>query len=82
MLAQLVYFVVVFVVDVVVVVVVVNVVVVAMFVVTGHTSYLVWPIKVILRLMEAAVEFVWWGGCGALYSHFHVQPKYNALWAI
>ena len=30
---------------------------------------------VVLRLMEAAVEFVWlW--CG-LHSHFHVQPNYS-----
>ena len=30
---------------------------------------------VVLRLMEAAVEFVWlW--C-SLHSHFHVQPNYS-----
>ena len=30
--------------------------------------------NVVLRLMEAAVKFVWgWG----LLSHFHVQPNYS-----
>ena len=30
--------------------------------------------NVALRLMEAAVEFVWWWG---LHSHFNVQPNYS-----
>ena len=36
-------------------------------------------INVVLRLMEAAFEFVWWGGGvgWGLHSHFHVQPKYS-----
>ena len=32
--------------------------------------------NVVLRLMEAAVEVVWWWGWG-LHSHFHVQPNYS-----
>ena len=32
--------------------------------------------NVVLRLMEAAVEFVWWWGWG-LHSNFHVQPNYS-----
>ena len=32
--------------------------------------------NVVLRLMEAAVEFVWWWGWG-LQSHFNVQPNYS-----
>ena len=35
--------------------------------------------NVVLRLMEAAVEFVWWGGVvglwWGLHSHFFVQPN-------
>ena len=31
--------------------------------------------NVVLRLTEAAVEFVWWGGWG-LQSHFPVQPNH------
>ena len=30
--------------------------------------------NVVLRLTEAAVEFLWWVGWG-LQSHFHVQPN-------
>ena len=30
--------------------------------------------NVVLRLTEAAVEFLWWGGWG-LQSPFHVQPN-------
>ena len=35
--------------------------------------------NVVLRLMEAAVGFVWWGGGGVctLHSPFHVQPNYS-----
>ena len=40
--------------------------------------------NVVLRLMEAAVEFVWRGGgvgggwgCWGVHSHFHVQPNYS-----
>ena len=32
--------------------------------------------NVVLRLMEAAVEFMWWWGWG-FHSHFHVQPNYS-----
>ena len=32
--------------------------------------------NVVMRLMEAAVDFVWWWGWG-LHSHFHVQPNYS-----
>ena len=33
--------------------------------------------NVVLRLIEAAVEFLWWGvGWSGLHSHFHVQPNY------
>ena len=46
----------------VVVVVVVNIVVVALFVVI-HQIYL-FVVNVNMRLMEAAIEFVWWGGGG------------------
>ena len=31
--------------------------------------------NVVLRLMEAAVKFVWWWGWG-LQSHFRVQPNF------
>ena len=31
-------------------------------------------INVVLRLMKAAVEFVWWWG---LHSNFHVKPNYS-----
>ena len=44
----------------------------------GGRWYL-WSINVNLRLMEAAVEFVWWGGVvglwWGLHSHFFVQPN-------
>ena len=32
----------------------------------------------VLRLKEAAVEFLWWVGWGGwgLQSHFHVQPNH------
>ena len=33
--------------------------------------------NIVLRLMEAAVEFVWWVGCGGMHSHFHVKPNYS-----
>ena len=36
--------------------------------------------NVVLRLMEAAVEFVWCGsgvGWWWLHSHFHIQPIYS-----
>ena len=36
----------------------------------------VWDKKKQLRLMESAVEFVWWWGWG-LHSHFHVQANYS-----
>ena len=33
---------------------------------------------VVLRLTEAAVEFLWWvGGGWGLHSHFRVQPNYS-----
>ena len=32
--------------------------------------------NVVLRLLKATVEFLWWGGWG-LQSHFHVQPNYS-----
>ena len=32
--------------------------------------------NVVLRLIDAAVEFLWWGGGGwGLLSHFRVQPN-------
>ena len=30
--------------------------------------------NVVLRLLKATVEFLWWVG---LQSHFHVQPNYS-----
>ena len=30
--------------------------------------------NIVSRLLEAAVEFVWWGG---VQSHFRVQPNYS-----
>ena len=33
--------------------------------------------NVFLRLMEAAVKFVWWWGPSGVHSHFHVQPNYS-----
>ena len=34
--------------------------------------------NVVLRLTEAAVEFVWWGGrVVVLHSNFHVKPNYS-----
>ena len=53
---------------VVVVVVVIVAVVVALLVVTDHTIHM----NVVLRLTEAAVEFVWWWG---LQSNFCIQPN-------
>ena len=31
--------------------------------------------NVVLRLTEAAVEFLWWVGWWGLQSYFHVQPN-------
>ena len=44
------------------------------------TLYLVVVNNVILRLLKATVEFVWWGDVGwwlGLQSHFRVQPNYS-----
>ena len=31
-----------------------------------------------MRLMEAAVEFLWcWDEVGGVHSHLHVQPNYS-----
>ena len=35
--------------------------------------------NVVLRLTEAAVEFLWWSGWCGFHSHFHVQPNYSAV---
>ena len=59
-------------VDVVVVVVIVVVVVGALLVVADHT--IISCNVVVLRLTEAAVEFLWWVGWG-LQSHFRTQPN-------
>ena len=52
-----------------------------MLVAADHTTFKLSAMNVV-RLMEAAVEFVWWGvggvgGGGGLHSHFHVQPNYS-----
>ena len=32
--------------------------------------------NVVLTLLKATVEFLWWGGGGwGLHSHFHVKPN-------
>ena len=61
---------------VVVVAVVVNVVVVALFVVADHIIFS-WSINVNLRLLKAAVEFLWWWVGWVVQSHFCVQPNYS-----
>ena len=35
--------------------------------------------NIVLKFMEAAVEFVWWGWVVGwdLHSHFHVRPNYS-----
>ena len=33
--------------------------------------------NIVLRLLKATVEFLWWGGWWGLQSHFHVQPNYS-----
>ena len=35
--------------------------------------------NVVLRLTEAAVEFLWWWGGWGLQSHFHVQPNHYCV---
>ena len=38
--------------------------------------------NVVLRPMEASVEFVWWGGGGVgwgWHGNFHVQPNYSVV---
>ena len=37
---------------------------------------LFWSMNVVLRLLKATVEFLWWGGWWGLQSHFHVQPNF------
>ena len=55
----------------------------ALLVVADHTISKLSAMNVILRLLEAAVEFVcWWGGglvvdWWGLQCHFHVQPNYS-----
>ena len=46
-------------------------------VVVADHIILIWPIKVLPKLLEATIEFVWvgWLGWGGMQGHFCVSPS-------